>query len=187
MTVDSYSPWLTLVPFLYAGVFISLIFGIAFIILGPFHRVVRGKQLPNRFMTGDFLWLTLLLQYPLALILAAQEFNSDSELMLVGGMLILMSVVVWLRGSATLSYLQITSLVRRGLFLAVLVPVASLGAVIGVPLLLTLFHVVGWPPAMTFPPISVGLLLLSLGLRKLSFWVLSGSHKPQDALEQSAE
>ena len=112
-------------------------------ILQPIAKAVKGKRRPTRFTTIDFLWLTILLQIPLALLSnAGRWFNNDNDsytstiIAVTAGFVVFLFVGIWWRGVATLSGLGINSVWRRGVFLTILLPVAIYGSAVGMPMLL---------------------------------------------------
>ncbi len=173
--------------FLYIFVFFLIIlacsmFGYA--ILQPIAKAVKGKRRPTRFTTNDFLWLTILLQIPLALLSnAGRWFNNDSYtttiIAVTAGFVVFLVVGVWWRGVATLSGLGINSVWRRGVFLTILLPVAIYGSAVGMPMLLLAPFSIGrsnwlyaWLGLVVLTP------LVAYCFRVASHWVLAEIEQP---------
>jgi hypothetical protein len=166
---------------------IGLFVVIPLTILGPFVRAVKGKNLKFRFQVIDFIWLIALLQYPLALLLIFQSRRDGSNIQFIGGLLVTGVVLAWLRGTAVLSGLSIHDMVRRGVFLVILLPAALLGAIFG--LTEEPAPHIGYQPSAQLEPLvrMCGLLLLAFVLRKVSGWVLAGSREnPEPMRDESA-
>ena len=120
-----------------AIVFFVLIVGAAFglgaffgyTVLKPLIRATEGRKTKLRFYTSDFFSLTLVLALPALFISSLQKTAMPQ------GILIFMSILMfaiaiwaWVRSAMKLSAMDVTSGLKRFVFLAALVPVAMLGS-----------------------------------------------------------
>ena len=163
-------------------------------ILQPIARAVKGKRRPTRFTTIDFLWLTILLQLPLAFLAnVGRWFNNQfatTTYAVTIGIVIFLIVGVWWRGVATLSGLGINGVWRRGVFLTILLPVAIYGSAVGMPLLFMAPFSIGrsnwlyaWLVVVVLTP------LVAYFFRRASSWVLAEIEQPpatQEAIRSHA-
>jgi hypothetical protein len=152
-------------------------------ILQPIAKAVKGKRRPTRFTTIDFLWLTISLQIPLALLSnVGRQFNNRFEttvFAVTSAIVVILFVGVWWRGVATLSGLGIKSVWRRGAFLTILLPVAIYGSAVGMPMLILAPFSIGkshwlyaWLAVAVLTPV------VAYWLRLASHWVLAEIELP---------
>jgi hypothetical protein len=106
----------------------------------PLFKLPQAAPPPSRFSLADLFWLFVLLQYPMVFLslMGRQYIHQREPIILVVGGLLLVAVVVflWWRCANWLSQVGVTSVLRRGVFLVVVVPIAVLGSLAGIPVIL---------------------------------------------------
>lgn len=166
-----------------------LLLGVPFtyLILQPVQHLVQKQKhrekRPTKFSLTDIFWLMLLLQIPLAYLVAATKWQDATQVTIVGGLLLLMFVFLWWRGISLLGRLGIDEPLRRGVYLAAIVPVAVLGAFATAVLTVFIFNIMMNWEQDNFRPIEMfyifGMIALvvivAMVFRRLTNWVLAGS------------
>lgn len=108
-----------------------------YVILQPLIRASQGRRCPTRFFMSDLIWLTLMLQFPLAFLSVASKWHGMKGALVPGLILVAVCVYAWLRSATALSGLGINGPLRRGLFLVIVLPMATFGAAVagvGIPI-----------------------------------------------------
>ena len=155
-----------------------------YVILQPMATAVKYKRRPTRFLMVDFVWLTILaggLLAPLSNFFGSffdQRWAANLT-GISGAMILLVVILVWWRGIATLSGLGIHSHLRRGVFLLVVVPSAigvSLGGFFGI-LVGVVLVIEGeiTSSLMLYVLVPLAFAVSVYVLRRVCFWVLAGA------------
>jgi hypothetical protein len=123
--------------------------GYAIAIMEPMYRRKPAVNSSLRFYRADFLWLIVLLQWPLVGVAIARRWhaNQGGQELLLGGILTLLVVALWLGFVSHLSHLRIRRSNRRGLFLVVVLPTTIVGGLTIGPIVVLAASVLSSPRA----------------------------------------
>lgn len=156
-----------------------------YLVLEPLVTALRDPDRPARrtqFRTSDLLWLAMLFHMPLVYVAAARHWHPPEAVGIFGFLLLAAVFYLWFRGIMALSKLGIQQPLRRGIFLALALPLAVLGSLLSmVAICATLAFLfdgadgllaAGWLGSV------LGLSLAGWGGRCLTRWILAGSAAP---------
>jgi hypothetical protein len=104
------------------------------LILGPVNRAAGRLKAPTRFLLPDFMWLLVQLQLALGYCVSFVGVQQRYFFPLVLGFFTLASVMMWAGAVSFLSRAGVRSMLRRGVFILLLLP-STLALMIATPML----------------------------------------------------
>lgn len=165
---------------------------IGFAIIRPLSREAGRLRSPTKFLLSDFFWLVIQLQLALGYCVRFIGIENYRLFALIGGFLLLASIGLWAGAISILSRCNITIPSRRAVFIVILLP-STLFLMMAVSFVVLVQAVLAFDFATRDFRYGLSLmaansrlgrneLLLALallplvcyGLRRCSFWVLSG-------------
>jgi hypothetical protein len=191
------------------GMLVALAIGLGVIVwlawwmLEPINRAAGSLRAPTRFLLIDFLSLMILLQVGLAICGTALSVSDSGEdaarlywvLLAVVALLVL---VLWAASVSVVSRAGILRPLRRTLVTVILVP-GTLATMVGGPalvgaLVMAIAGLFGDDLEIDrmqrhlfwLAPATLGLVVLVYGLRRLSFWSLSGATNAAQPISANA-
>ncbi|MEE8450788.1 MAG: hypothetical protein V3R99_02705 [Thermoguttaceae bacterium] len=130
---------------------------------------------------SDIIWLTLMLQFPLACVSVVPKWHGMSDKVIFGLALVAVCVYAWSLSVAALSGLGINGLLRRGLFLVIVLPTAMFGSVAPLVGFVAMTGDNGLVQREVAAVGLVAMVALCFGCRRLTAWVVADPARDEGA------